>query len=97
MGKKKPHTPRSKIKSAIRRAWMQSRERAKALKDTGYCCKRCGIKQSRAKGKEVYLEVHHDPVIDWEGVVSLIFERVLNPVQYPLCKKCHNEKHDKTK
>jgi predicted HNH restriction endonuclease len=82
------------VKSAIRRLWLQSRERAKVLREHKYCCEKCSIKQSRAKGREVYIEVHHDPEIDWDGVVDLIFERVLNPPQYPLCKNCHRKIHN---
>ena len=91
--KKKPNTPRSRIKVAIRLLWLRSRERAKALKDHDYKCADCGVKKSVAKGKEVKLEVHHDPAINWDGLIDLIFERILNVPQYPLCKKCHKKKH----
>lgn len=91
--KKKPNTPRSRVKSVIRQLWLRSRERAKVLKDAEHKCVECGVKQSRAKGKEVYIQVHHDPQIDWEGIVDLIFERVLNVPQYPLCIEHHDEKH----
>ena len=93
MGKKQPNTPRSRVKSALRQLWLRSRERAKALKDCGYRCKKCGVKQSVAKGKEVKLQVHHDPPIDWNGVVDTIEERLLRPNQYPLCKGCHEKAH----
>ena len=59
MPKKKPITPNSRIKSCLRQLFLRSRERAKCLKDAGYTCEICGAKQSRAKGKEVYVEVHH--------------------------------------
>jgi len=95
MGKKKPNTPRSRIKNALRKLWMCSRERAKALKDTGYRCKNCGVKQSTAKGREVKLQVHHDPPIDWDGVFDLIEGRLLRVNQYPLCEECHEEAHRK--
>jgi hypothetical protein len=97
MGKKLPHTPNSKITAALRQLWMRSRERAKALKWTGYRCYDCGIKQSTVKGKEVKLEVHHNPRIDWGGIRELIRERLLNVKQYPLCKSCHKERHDTVK
>jgi predicted HNH restriction endonuclease len=95
--KKKQQTPRSKVKDALRRLWLRSRERATALKKTSYCCERCGVKQSKAKGKEVSIEVHHIDKIDWEGVVDLIFERLLHHPDklMPLCKKCHGEEHEK--
>lgn len=96
MGRRLPNTPRSKVRAAIRQLWLRSRERAKSLKETGYCCKKCGIKQSVAKGREVKLEVHHDPPIDWDGIIDLIFERILNVPQYPLCKDCHKEEHNES-
>lgn len=89
--RKKPETPRSRVRSALRQLWLRSRERAKALKDAGYRCQGCTVKQSVAKGKEVRLQVHHGPPIDWDGLIDLIFERLLNANQYPLCKKCHDK------
>ena len=96
MGKKKPYTPNSRITAAFRQLWMRSRERAKALKSTGYCCAKCGAKQSKAKGKEIKIEVHHNPPIDWSGLRELTRERLLDVAQIPLCKKCHKEEHEKT-
>lgn len=97
MGKKLLTTPRSKIKAAIRRMWLSSRERSKCLKDAGYCCNRCGVKQSKAKGKEVALNVHHVAGIDWYGVVDLIIERVLAGELEALCVECHDAHHLKEK
>lgn len=88
-----PHTPKSKIRAALRQLWLRSRERALALKETGYCCADCGIKQTRRKGEEVVLEVHHDPQIDWSGIIELIQKRLLQVPQYPLCKECHKKRH----
>ena len=93
MGKKLLTTPRSKIKAMIRQCWLRSRERSGALKDAGYRCNRCGIKQSKAKGKEVALNVHHVDRIDWDGVVDLIIERVLAGELEVLCIPCHDEEH----
>jgi len=93
--KKKPNTPRSRIRQVLRQLWMRSRERAAALKSTGYCCADCGIKQSKATGKEVGLEVHHEPEIDWDGIFDLIEERFLKVPQIPLCKECHKKRHEK--
>ncbi len=89
MSRKKPNTPRSRVKSYLRKLWMCSRERAKALKDTGYRCKECGIKQSAAKGKVVKLEVHHLTEIEWEKLIDSVFEKLLNVPQVPLCKPHH--------
>ncbi len=93
MSRKLPSTPRSRIKNALRQVWLRSRERAAALKRTRHCCARCGIKASQAKGREVKLQVHHIGGINWDGVVDLIFERVLNVPQEPLCEYCHAKEH----
>lgn len=95
--KKKPNTPRSRVRNAIRQLWLHSRERAAALKASGYKCVMCGVKQSTAKGREVKLEVHHEPPIDdkWEQIIDLIFRDILNAPQFPLCKnKCHKKVHE---
>lgn len=91
MGKKLPYTPRSRIKSALRQLWLRSRERAAALKRDQYCCQKCGVKQSRAKGKEVYVEVHHLEGINWDNVCDLIRSVILhNPIRLQtLCRECH--------
>jgi predicted HNH restriction endonuclease len=75
---------------------MRSRERAKAIKDTGRRCYDCGVKASVAKGKEVKLEVHHDPPIGakWKELIDLIIKVVLESPQVPLCKSCHKERHE---
>lgn len=95
MGKRQPNTPKSRIRSVLRQLWLRSRERAKALKDTDYHCYECGVKQSAAKGREVKLQVHHDPPIDWGGLLGEIRKRLLDVPQYPLCTDCHKAKHEK--
>jgi 5-methylcytosine-specific restriction endonuclease McrA len=93
MGKRQPTTPRSKVRAAIRQLWLRSRERAAALKRDKYCCQRCGVKQSRKKGAEVYVEVHHKNLItNWEEIINCIFENVLvNPDELEtLCVQCHD-------
>jgi len=99
MGKKKPNTPRSQIKNGMRQMWLRSRERAAALKRTGYCCDECDVKQSTAKGREVKIQVHHMDGIDWDGIVDLFIERVLQTPDrlQPLCKPCHDKEHGKAK
>jgi 5-methylcytosine-specific restriction endonuclease McrA len=89
MGKKLPYTPASKIAGWIRRGWTQSRERAKILKEAKYTCSNCGRKQSQAKGKVVKIEVHHINKINWENVIRIIREEVLDKPQECLCKECH--------
>jgi len=97
MPKKKPETPRSRVRSAIRQLWLRSREHAKALKDAQYTCQICGVKKSVAKGKEQKVIVHHTHGIgNWEKVIDIIFEEILcSPDKLEvLCPKCHKEKHD---
>jgi predicted HNH restriction endonuclease len=91
VGKRLPYTPNSTIRAALRKMWLRSRERSKALKNTGYCCADCGVKQSTAKGREVKLEVHHIDGINWEGLIQLVRERLLQTPDRlkPLCRDCH--------
>lgn len=87
-------TPNSQIKSAMRRLFLRSRERAKRLKDDKYICQKCGKKQSRAKGKEVYVECHHlDGVENWQEIYRVIRQYLLCDVKKleTLCKDCHRE------
>lgn len=99
MGKKLPYTPNSQIRSALRRLFLRSRERASAIKRDNYTCQECGKKQSRAKGKEVYVEVHHEKPIDkdWEKMISCIRKYLLvEPEKMKtLCKECHRVSHEK--
>jgi 5-methylcytosine-specific restriction endonuclease McrA len=96
--KLKPITPRSRVRSALRQVWMRSRERALALKLAGYSCQKCGVKQSKAKGKEQKVEVHHiNGISVWGKIIDLIYKELLvspNNLEV-LCKECHEEKHKK--
>ena len=100
MGKRLPNTPRSRVRACLRQLSLRSRERALAMKTAGYRCEKCGIKQSRAKGKEVYIEAHHrEGVADWERLIDLVYEMLLvSPDKWEiLCKDCHLTLHEKDK
>ena len=97
MGKKLPYTPSSRIRSTLRRLFLRSRERAACLKAAGNRCECCGIKASKAKGKEVDVFVHHrDGVENWNELFLAIRKYLLcSPEQMEcLCKKCHEKKHE---
>ena len=97
MGKRLATTPRSRIRNALRQMWLRSRERAAAIKRENNTCQECHRKGSVAKGKEVKIVAHHTNGIDWDGIVDLIIERVLQtPEDYTiLCKECHKKTHEK--
>ena len=95
MGKKMEYTPNGKIKAALRMVFLRSRERAKRLKADGYCCQRCGIKQSKAKGREVKVEVHNrDGVCNWAEIYEAVRKNLLNVEEMEtLCAGCHDKEH----
>jgi predicted HNH restriction endonuclease len=97
MGKRLPGTPRSKIRAALRLVWMRSRERAAALKREEYCCEECGRKQSKAKGRELSLEVHHKNGIEWEKMIDYVYEKLLCDPKHlkVMCLDCHHKLHEK--
>jgi 5-methylcytosine-specific restriction endonuclease McrA len=94
--KRLPTTPRSRVRAALRRLWLRSRERAAALKRDQYTCQKCGLKQSRAKGREAYVTVHHLDGVEWEQLIDLVFQRLLiGPERLQtLCEDCHAEKQE---
>lgn len=96
MSKRLPHTPTSRIKDALRKLWLRSRERAAAIKRDGYSCRTCGAKQSRAKGREVQVEVNHRHGIRWTEIIQFIREELLCEPENleTLCKDCHAEVTD---
>lgn len=99
MGKKLPYTPNSKIKAALRQLWLRSRERAKALRRDQYTCQSCGKKQSKTKGKEFKVEVHHQKgVLNWDAMYKSIREHLLCDPKHleTLCKECHDRRENET-
>ena len=92
---RKPYTPASRIRQSLRLLWLRSRERSEALKNTGHRCSVCGVKASAAKGREVKLDVHHTHGCDWDGVIAMIRERILQTPDRlaPVCKACHAALH----
>jgi 5-methylcytosine-specific restriction endonuclease McrA len=91
------NTPRSVIKGHLRRIFLRSKERAECMKRHDYSCVICGIKQSKAKGREVKIEVDHIYGIDiWDEVINLIQEKILcsdHPEKLQtLCVGCHKNK-----
>ena len=90
--KRLPYTPNSRIRSALRQLFLRSRERAAALKRDKYTCTKCKLKQSRAKGKEVYVEVHHEEgILNWDALFKAVRKYLLcDPSKLKvLCEECH--------
>jgi predicted HNH restriction endonuclease len=97
MGKKLTYTPNSKIKAALRQLFLRSRERAAALKRDGYTCQRCGCKQSRARGREQKVQVHHKVgVMNWDALYRAVREYLLCNPEFleTLCPECHKKEGD---
>ena len=100
MGKKLPTTPRSKVRQALRQVWLRSRERAAALKREKYTCQKCGKKQSKAKGKELKVEVHHvHGVLNWDKLLDAVYEQLLCDPKFLeiLCVECHGRETEEVK
>ncbi len=79
----------------LRQMWVRSAERSEAMKRDDYCCQDCGIKQSKKKGFEVKVNVHHKEGIEvWDEIIELIEEHLLcNPDKLEtLCVDCHDKK-----
>ncbi len=91
---RKPTTPRSQVRSALRQLWLRSRERQAAIKRDKYTCQECGVKQSKAKGREVKVEVDHLDSIEWEQMIDYIYRHLLvSPAKLEtVCKGCHAER-----
>lgn len=90
--RKKPETTSSQIRSVLRQLWLRSRERAATLKRDEYTCQKCHCKQSKAKGKEFSVCVHHINGIQWDNIIKYIREELLQSPNdlITLCDKCHD-------
>ncbi len=89
-------TKKTHIVRMLRMLWLRSVERAEAMKRAKYCCERCGVKQSKAKGKEQKVEVHHKGGVgNWDRIIAVIREELLCPPEKleVLCPDCHDTEH----
>lgn len=91
--KKKPSTPRSRVRAALRQLWLRSRERAAAIKAESNTCEECNRKGSVAKGKEIKIEVHHLEGVEWDFLIDEVYRVLLvNPDKLQVfCKECHHK------
>jgi 5-methylcytosine-specific restriction endonuclease McrA len=97
---KKPITPRSRVRQALRQLWMRSRERAEALKRDKYTCQHCNKKQTLAKGKEFKVQVHHKKgITNWDKVIDSVYKEILCDPKHleTICIGCHDKEHEKEK
>lgn len=77
---KKPITPKSQIRAALRQLWLRSRERGLCLKESEGRCFNCGMEP---------VEIHHQRPIDWERIFQVIREELLNAELLAVCRDCH--------
>ena len=85
-------TPKTIIVRMLRQLWLRSRERAQALKRDGYTCTQCHRKQTKKKGEEFKVQVHHLNGIEWDNMIEQIrMDLLVNPDKLQtLCKECHD-------
>jgi 5-methylcytosine-specific restriction endonuclease McrA len=91
--RKKPVTPRSKVRAALTMLFLRSRERAAAIKRDENRCQVCQIKGSKAKGREVSTEVHHINGARKDRIIDMIYEHLLcSPdLLQVVCRECHQK------
>ena len=95
MGKKLEYTPRSQIRASLRRLWLRSRERAAAIRRDQYTCQCCHRKQTKRKGKEFKVEVHHkNGISNWDEAINGVYYHILCDISEleTLCVECHQAK-----
>jgi len=91
--RKKPATPRSKVRAALTMLFLRSRERAAAIKRDKNTCRYCGKKGSKAKGCEVHTECHHINGAHKDRIIDMIYEHLLCHPDYleVVCRECHQK------
>jgi len=97
MATKKKKNIRTIIRSGLRAIWLRSPVRAAALKRDVYTCQNCLRKQTRKKGQEFSVVVHHKRLVDWDPIIDLVIEKLLQTPEdlVTLCKECHKKEHEK--
>ena len=96
---RKPYKPTTKamVRSALRRhLWLRSRERGECQSREKNTCQRCGVKGSKAKGREVKTVVHHTSNdTQMEKAIDILLEHLLcHPdLLELLCDPCHKLHH----
>ena len=97
--KKRTETPRGLIVTTLRKLFMWSPERNAALARDDKTCQVCGKRESKAKGKECSIQVHHiqEGDINWDRIERVIRAELLCPAEMLicLCKEHHKECHQK--
>ena len=64
------------------------------MKRDKYTCQKCGAKQSRAKGREVYVQIHHkEGICNWDALFLAVRTYLLcHPIEMvTLCEGCHED------
>jgi 5-methylcytosine-specific restriction endonuclease McrA len=100
--RKKPVTPRSKVRAALTMLFLRSRERSAAIKRDKNTCTVCGIKATKAgkdETKWISMEVHHIEGAQKDKIIDMIYEHLIcNPdLLTTLCRSCHQQITEKEK
>jgi 5-methylcytosine-specific restriction endonuclease McrA len=91
---KREQTKKAVIVSGLRNIWLRSKERANRLKYDSYTCQKCLRKQTKAKGQEFKVQVHHrNGIGNWDKVIEEMRKEILVDIEHleTLCKECHRE------
>jgi 5-methylcytosine-specific restriction endonuclease McrA len=73
--------------------FLRSRERSFAVKRDHNTCQVCGVKGSKAKGREVDIQVHHLKGARKEAIIDMVYEHLLCKPELLacVCVPCHNK------